>query len=110
MLYSGMYTLLLFINKIFLLALVYLVFSFLYRTIKFLEIFNFLGKQFFYMHQILPLVIFPLAFVYLIACLYYLSNYLEKETIGLFPSIIGYTYAAYLIYALGKTFFCTLET
>ena len=102
---SGKHSLLLVINKILLLLLSYFVCRFIYQAIKFRESFKSMSKQFIYLYQILPLKIFPLAFIYLIACLYYLTDFPTKDSIGFIPSLAGYIYAAYLLYAFGRTIY-----
>ena len=103
--HSEKYKMLLNVNKILLLLLSYFVCTFIYQGIKLRELFKTMSKKFIYQYRILPLALFPFAFIYLIACLYYLTDFPAKESIGTIPSIAGYIYAAYLIYALGRTIF-----
>lgn len=91
------------INKILLLALIYLLGRFMYQTIKYREAYRTMNKKSVYFYQVLSLILFPAAFIYLIACLNYFRNHPLSTGIGIVPSISGCLYALYTFYSLVRT-------
>lgn len=103
-------SLLLVLNKLLLLFLSYFLCRFIYQLIKYRNIITTQNIPFWNLRQALHLAIFPLAYIYLIASLYYLINYPNKETLGTFASIAGCIYAVYLIYGFGRTIFFYMKS
>lgn len=103
-------TRLLYINKILLLLEAYFMLMFTYYSIKHKEQYATMKGFLFFSYRILPIISFPLAFIYLIGTLGYLSNYSTEKTMHVFPLIAGYIYAAYSVYAFGKSLFMYSRT
>ncbi|MES2823251.1 MAG: hypothetical protein V4732_06605 [Pseudomonadota bacterium] len=97
--------LLLLINKILLASVSYFLVRFIYSAIRYRERFKDLKGFRFFLYRIAPVISFPLALIYLLACHNYLLSLPSAETIGLLPKIASFVYAAYLIYSLGMTAF-----
>jgi hypothetical protein len=93
------------LNKILLLIEVYFASMFVYHTFKHKETFKLLKKNAYVFNQFIPLLIFPLAFTYLITTRAYLTDYDSTETLGLIPRITGFITAIYVTYVLGRTIF-----
>lgn len=96
---------LLLLNKILLILLTYFLGMFIYQAIKYRAIFKTMDKKFIYLYRILPLKIFPLAFIYLIASLIFLFHYNPTNSLGTVASIAGCTYAIYICYTAGRSLF-----
>lgn len=91
------------LNKILLIALTYFLVMFIYQTITYWSFFKTMDKKTIYLYQILPLKIFPLAFIYLISSLIFLFHYNPNTSIGTLPGIAGYIYAIYLCYTVVRS-------
>jgi hypothetical protein len=99
------HTLLVGINKILLLLQSYFLGMFIYQAIKYRDNFKNMNAKFMFQYQILPFLMFPMVFIFLIASLRYLTAHPGKDSIDTLPAIAGYLYAAYLIYAFIRTIY-----
>lgn len=95
--------LLLLINKILLALVSYFLVRFIYGAIRYRERFKDLKGFRFFLYRIAPIISFPLALIYLLACHKYLLSFPNAAAIGLLPKIASFVYAAYLIYSFGTT-------
>lgn len=94
---------LLILNKVLLVLVSYLVLSFFYTVIKYRGKATELTISRFLLYRVAPVIAYLLAFIYLFACLKYLSNFPSGNPLGLLPIIASFVYVPYLVYWLIKT-------